>query len=125
MATHTHDHTHKDGSHSHEGPAVEAPSGPSEGPVVLDIGGDIGALVVYTPQILDGEEIEIRPSGTDWSGRHVAVRARPGSHAVYAAVFPSLPEGTYELRLRPYPPGGIIHRTQVAGAQVAELQWGL
>jgi hypothetical protein len=34
-----------------------------EGMVVLDIGGDVGALLVSAPSDLDGAEIEICPSG--------------------------------------------------------------
>ncbi len=34
-----------------------------QGSVLLDIGGEIGALVVSAPQALDGAEIEIRPTG--------------------------------------------------------------
>lgn len=34
-----------------------------QGMVVLDIGGDIGALVVSTPDTIAGREIEICPSG--------------------------------------------------------------
>lgn len=33
------------------------------GTVMLDIGGEIGALVVTTPAALEGAEIEIRPTG--------------------------------------------------------------
>jgi hypothetical protein len=35
-----------------------------QGPVLLDIGGDIGALVVEMPADTDGLEVEIRPIGT-------------------------------------------------------------
>lgn len=74
--------------------------GPSLGPVVLDIGGHYGALVVVAPA-LEGAELEIRRPGEPWSGRHVAVRSRlADSGATHAAVFGSLEAGTYELRLR-------------------------
>jgi hypothetical protein len=77
-------------------------SGPSEkGSVVVDIGGDVGAAIVRTPASLVGSEIEIRPCGAPWDGTHVAVRSRnvPGGD-VHAAFFPSLPRGSYEVRLR-------------------------
>jgi len=75
------------------------PSGP--GTVVLDIGGSIGAAIVHTPPSLDGSEIEIRPSGEAWAGRHVAVRARHlPAGVVYAALFESLEQGRYEVRVR-------------------------
>jgi ABC-type Zn2+ transport system substrate-binding protein/surface adhesin len=45
-------------------PAI-SPENPyaGQGSVLLDIGGDIGALVVTMPAELDGSEIEIRPVG--------------------------------------------------------------
>ncbi len=33
-----------------------------QGAVLLDIGGDVGALVVLMPAELTGEEVEIRPA---------------------------------------------------------------
>ena len=35
-----------------------------QGPVLLDIGGDVGALVVAMPAESEGLEVEIRPAGT-------------------------------------------------------------
>lgn len=35
------------------------------GSVVLDIGGDVGALIVVMPPEMDGVEVEIIPTGTD------------------------------------------------------------
>lgn len=35
-----------------------------QGPVLLDIGGDVGALVVAMPAEAEGLEVEIRPSGS-------------------------------------------------------------
>jgi hypothetical protein len=70
-------------------------------PVVLDIGGDIGAAIVTASHVLEGHEIEIRPAGHEWDGRHVAfhLRATANGHVV-AAVFPDLSEGDWEVRLR-------------------------
>src|SRR4051794_36596730 len=42
--------------------AVENPHA-GQGSVVLDIGGDVGALIVSAPPALAGEEIEICPAG--------------------------------------------------------------
>jgi hypothetical protein len=36
-----------------------------QGPVVLDIGGDVGALIVAMPASLEGVEVEIRPVGAE------------------------------------------------------------
>ena len=43
-----------------------------QGSVVLDIGGDIGALIVTAPAELEGIEIEIRPVGAGDQRPHVA-----------------------------------------------------
>jgi len=72
------------------------PSG--SGSVVLDLGPDIGALVLHTPPELDGWEIEIsRLAGDAARGRtHSRVRPRdtPGG-VLYAAVYPGLAAGDY------------------------------
>jgi len=75
------------------------PSG--TGTVVLDIGGDVGAVVLYVPLSLAGEEIEIREAGQVWNGTHVAVLERVlATGSVWAAVFPALKQGSYEVRVR-------------------------
>jgi hypothetical protein len=75
------------------------PSGPAS--VVLDIGGTIGAAIVAAPASLDGAEIEIRRQGTPWDGTHVAVRPRHLPHGVvHAALFGSLIQGDYQVRVR-------------------------
>jgi hypothetical protein len=92
--------------------------------VVLDIGEGFGALVIHTPASLGGREIEIRRRGTQWLGVHTAVRERlVPSGAQFAAVFGSLPEGHYDLRVR-----GCNHEhpalsVDVTGAAVAEAAW--
>ncbi len=75
------------------------------GPVVLDIGGAIGAAIVYTDATAAGSEMEIRRAGSPWAGQHTAVRHRhaPGG-SVTAAVFESLEEGSYQVRFR----GGLV-----------------
>ncbi len=77
-------------------------SGPSEeGSVVLDLGGDVGAAIVHTPPALAESEIEIRRRGAPWDGTHVAVRPRHVRDGVlYAALFPGLGRGSYEVRVR-------------------------
>lgn len=102
-------HTSPVSSRARPGPVHGEQTGPSTGAsVLLDIGEDNGALVVYGPARLAGEEIEIRPHGGVWSGVHTAVRARHvGDRVLHAGVFGSLPAGLYDLRLRPAPvPGG-------------------
>ena len=97
--------------------------GPSLGPVVLDIGGAVGAAVVTTDASLDGAELEIRWPPLPWDGRHVAVRARPGSASpVFAAVFSGLTSGTYEVRVRGVAKSTVL-RVVVRGGEVATVAW--
>jgi hypothetical protein len=79
-------------SHHHSLP----PSG--EGTVVLDIGGSIGALIVHTPPVWAGVEIELARRGETQQFVHTEVRERllPDCE-VYAAVFVEVPEGEYTL----------------------------
>src|SRR5262245_54883026 len=82
--------------------AVENPYA-GQGAVLLDIGGDVGALVVSMPTDSLGLEVEIRPVGS--SARpghhhfpHVAVVARPLTRGVaHTLVYPTVHEGEYEL----------------------------
>jgi hypothetical protein len=82
------------------GEVLPDPSG--SGTVAVDVGAGAAALVLWAPAELDGEEIEIRPVGEPWRGRHVAVRPRvlPGGRR-WAAVFAPLAVGRHELRVRP------------------------
>jgi hypothetical protein len=83
------------------------PAGPSfEGSVVIDIGGDVGALVVYTEPSWAGRELEIRALAGRVPVTHTSVRERrlPGG-TVFAAVFPTLSAGTYRL-----PAGRVVVR---------------
>lgn len=45
-----------------------------QGPVLLDIGGDVGALVVVMPAQSEGLEVELRPSGATAAGARTAAR---------------------------------------------------
>ena len=95
----------------------ERPPPPSyEGSVVMDIGGDIGGLVIYTPDDLVGQEIEIHVEGEVRPNSHTAVRERRlGRRTLYAGVFGSLPSGRYTL-----PDGEPV---TVAGGRITEVHW--
>jgi hypothetical protein len=105
--------------HSHAG----------QGPVMLDIGGDIGALIVTMPAELVGAEVEARPvAGLAWDSYtgghlpHVAVLSRPGGRGMqHTAVFGELQDGEYELYLRPQ--GPVLLRAVVRGGEVSTAVW--
>ena len=94
------------------------------GIVIVDIGGDAGAAVIYTSSELVGAEIEIRAAGTEWDGSHTAVWERQGPGVTTtAAVFGSLRAGRYELRIKDA--AGTEHPAPVvvAPAQVTWVTW--
>jgi hypothetical protein len=95
------------------------------GTVVLDIGGNTGALVIVTGPEWHGKEIEISPRDADerdQSARtHVAVRERHVADGTrYTAVFPALPAGAYVIWRSPTEQAGTV---VVAGATVTEIEW--
>jgi hypothetical protein len=67
--------------------------------LVLDIGGDIGALVIHTGPELSEQEIEISPGADPTTHRaHNVVHARTSRDlTAYTAVFPSVPAGDYTV----------------------------
>jgi hypothetical protein len=68
------------------------------GSVVLDVGGQIGALILYTAPDLAGAEIEISPLAAGAKRTHACVRERTGDHGTsYAAVYPGLTAGGYTV----------------------------
>ncbi len=118
-----------------------------QGAVLLDIGGDVGALVVTMPAAMVDVEVEIRPEGSagaavpHWHGHghgdghghshghgghhhhpHVAVVARPaGGTVVPSLVFPELVEGRYELYVKQTHE---IHlRVEIRGGEVTTADW--
>ena len=94
------------------------------GTVVLDIGGDVGAAAIYVPASLAGEEIEIRAVGAAWDGTHVEVRERqlPDS-TVWAALFPALTHGEYEIRLRGHVKTSAVGSFTVSGGKVENVNF--
>ena len=96
-----------------------------QGMVMLDIGGDVGALVVTMPDSMVGQEVEIRPQGSRDHQHypHVAVHARPTPSGGWVAslVYPSVTAGRYEL----YVIGthDVQLRVEVRGGEVATAVW--
>lgn len=100
------------------------PEASGVGSVVLDIGGTVGAAAIYVPAALAGTEIEIRGVDEPWRGTHVAVRERAlADRAVWAAVFPALQAGRYEIRVRRADPTGPTTSVVVSGGRVTVRHW--
>ena len=95
------------------------PSG--QGTVMLNIGAEIGALVIHTPSGMHGHEIEISPV-TDLAVRkHAAVRARyVRGGVVWSEVIDNLPEGRYVIWRDPVTP---LEEVEVRGGAVTEFTW--
>ncbi len=115
-----HDHVHRHepgGSSGHEGYAARR----HPEAVVLDLGGDVGALIIHAEADMHGVEVEISASGEDDLRSHKEVLEREiNGRPAYTAVFDNVREGSYTLwvddaaRER-----GVV----VTGGSVAELDW--
>jgi ABC-type Zn2+ transport system substrate-binding protein/surface adhesin len=108
-----------------------------QGSVLLDIGDDIGAVVVAMPAEMEGVEVEIRPEHGhaqahshdhhhDGHGHdhhpHVAVVNRPvAGGQLPSLVFPEVAEGRYGLYLKETDVRRLTVR--VAGGQVTSAEW--
>lgn len=90
--------------------------------VVLDIGGDLGALILYTRPEYAGREIELSREGDPDGDRiHTAIHERVvGGRLVHAGVFPGLPAGRYRIWA---PEPGLQDRVTIAGGEVAVVDW--
>ena len=91
----------------------------SQSAVVLDIGGDVGALVLYTGAEDDAAEIDISPGSDSAAPRsHNQVhprRTRAG--IIYSAVYPALTAGEYTLWRDEHTPEATV---VIQGGQVTE-----
>ncbi len=100
--------------------AVAAPERVRAQHVVLDIGDDIGALIVHTGKELVGREIEVSPKGSAGRRTHTDVLERNvNGRTVFAAVFPSLAAGDYSL-WREIVTGDDV---TIRGGAVVEVDW--
>jgi hypothetical protein len=86
---------------------------------VLDIGDDVGALVVYLSGDTPSGELEACPEGRPADHFHTGVHPRPiGGETVFTAVFPEVIDGSYQI----LDDGGIpMALVRVTGGHVAEL----
>jgi len=127
---HDHDHSHEhDHEHEHSSDHAQSPTHPhtyADRPhpefVVLDIGGDVGALIIHTRPERHAQEIHISPRGVA-KREHVEVLERSiKGEPAFTAVFPELREGEYDLwhDLHTTTPAG--HAT-IIGGEITTLDW--
>jgi len=89
--------------------------------VVLELGEDVGALIVHADPALHGMEIEISRAGHDHLRSHKEVlERRVGGEPAFTAVFDGLTEGEYTLWVGDRPRARDV---SVVGGAVAELDW--
>jgi hypothetical protein len=104
--------------------AAHAAGATGAGSVVLELGGDIGVLVLHAPARLHGTEIDISPeSGSGPHGRrtHSLVRERVTASGIsYAAVYPGVPAGRYTIWGDDGVPAGTV---VISGGEVASFHW--
>ena len=104
MSGHSHPHDHRP---------------PRGGPVVFDIGGDVGALIVYLDDEYAGTEVPIEWSRDPAKDVHTGVWRRSlGKDSLVVAVYPELIEGRYRV---PALGGHGSRDVEIVGGQVAEL----
>ncbi len=135
------------------GRGPDSPENPhaGQGSVTLDIGGDIGALVVKMPDVMIGSEVEIQPEGValkspvhehehgdghehghghghghgfdDGYRPHVAVirRPMPSGGEMPSLVFPELVQGRYELMEKGSDEVQMV--VEILGGEVTMAEW--
>jgi hypothetical protein len=130
-------------------PESPRPAGFSLEDAVLDIGGDIGALILYTDAAYNGREIEVSPidEPDDRHGRghehayehehdhqhenahghehghrtHTAIHERrSGGQVTYAGIYVELKAGSYRIWTDD---PSLPDRVTIIGGQVAEVDW--
>ena len=86
---------------------------------MLDIGGDIGALVATMPHWTAGSELYLRPDRDPATSVHTGVWERSaGGATVTVAVFPELVEGAYRV-LDEH--GEVVRTVEVVGGEVVTI----
>jgi hypothetical protein len=112
---HPHPHVHP---HVHRRPAPGEATSPGASPMV-DIGGEIGALIVYLDGTTRSGELEACPVGRPAERFHTGVHPRDlGGAEAPVAVFPQVVGGSYQVLDDDGIPMALVH---VTGGHVAEL----
>jgi hypothetical protein len=111
-----HSHAHRE-SRAAEGYAAR----PHPETVVLDIGGEYGALIVHADPDLHGVEVEISPAGEDAARQHKQVlERRMNGRPAFTVVFDRIPGGRYSLWVDDEPRA---REVAVAAGEITELDW--
>jgi hypothetical protein len=118
--THTHSHDGHTHSHEHDPHHVDARAG-----AVLDIGGDVGALLVATDPEMVGVEVEVCPVDGPVIRTHTAIHRREvGSSVSHSGLFPALAAGSYRLlRAKGAVPTDDDPVVTVVGGEVTTYRW--
>ncbi|HZT96419.1 MAG TPA: phospholipase [Chloroflexota bacterium] len=93
--------------------------------IVLDIGDDVGALILYTDAELKGHEIEVSPEDNPRGRTHVEVlERRVAGRPVYAGAYPQLPAPPEGARYLIWGPDGApVDSVDIAGGTVTTQDW--
>jgi hypothetical protein len=88
---------------------------------VIDIGENVGALIIYCRPELRGRQIDVSLQGYEWQRTHTDVlERRANNRPVFAALFLSLLVGDYFIWGNSAEPIGEV---TITGGQVAEINW--
>jgi len=92
-----------------------APPPSWQGSVILDIGNDVGALVLHTSSQWLNHEIDLAPDDSSLPHTHSAVRERRSPDgSTYAAVYAQLHQGEYRVV-------GSTQRVRIVGGRVTDV----
>ena len=112
------DHQHEH-PHAHGGLSGESYAHVQGGATVLDIGGDVGALVATMDDDTIGTELHLRSEDRPLQGVHTGVwRRGSGPEAVTAAVFAELVAGSYWVLNEA---GDATQRVKIRGGALASI----
>src|SRR5262245_19915998 len=90
-------------------------------PVVLDIGEDVGGLIIYTTETARGRELEVSPKSDDSRRVHTDVAERRfNGRTVFAAVYLPLVAGDYTIW---GPDPTCPTEVTIVGGTVIEVDW--
>jgi hypothetical protein len=88
---------------------------------VVDIGGNVGALVLFTDERFLDREIEISPIGDETRRTHTAIHQRVvGGRLLFAGVYPDLPAGNYRIWIDD---PSLPDQVTIRGGEVTEVDW--